>query len=128
MEKLEAIKRIGAKKGIEYWYARELQGVLEYTEWRNFAAVIEKAKEACKGSGFNVSEHFVDVNKSYRMPNGGYREIGDIAMTRYACYLTVQNGDPSKDVIANAQTYFAMQTRRHHAGKPSHTGQKRTAA
>ena len=112
MEKLEAIKHIGTKKGIEYWYARELQSILEYTEWRNFIVVIEKAKEACKGSDVNVSDHFVDVNKMVALGSGAKRKIDDIAMTRYACYLTVQNGDPSKEVIANAQSYFAIQTRR----------------
>ncbi|MCL2662345.1 MAG: DNA damage-inducible protein D [Oscillospiraceae bacterium] len=112
MELFEGIKHINPKSGVEYWFARELQPVLEYTEWRNFTTVITKAKDACKGSGINDSEHFVDVNKSYEMPNGGVRKIGDVAMTRYACYLVAQNGDTRKEVIAQAQTYFAVQTRR----------------
>jgi DNA-damage-inducible protein D len=112
MEMFESIKHINQNSGVEYWFARELQATLEYTEWRNFTTAIERAKDACRGSGFNVSDHFVDVNKSYKMPNGGLREIGDIAMTRYACYLVAQNGDPRKFVIAQAQTYFAVQTRR----------------
>jgi len=102
----EGIKHVSNKSGVEYWFARELQPILEYTEWRNFTAVIVKAKDACKGSGINDSEHFVDVNKSYEMPNGGVRKIGDVAMTRYACYLVAQNGDTRKEVIAQAQTYF----------------------
>ena len=112
MNIFEEIKHVNAKNGIEYWFARELQPLLDYTEWRNFVSVIEKAKEACENSDIKASEHFVNVNKSYKMPNGGFREIGDIAMTRYGCYLTAQNGDPNKEVIAKAQTYFAVQTRR----------------
>jgi DNA-damage-inducible protein D len=110
-DKLEKIKRIGTKRGLEYWFARELQGVLEYTEWRNFVAVIEKAKEACKGSGINVDDEFVDFNKIVEA-GATKKPVHDIAMSRYACYLVVQNGDPSKEVIAKAQTYFAVQTRR----------------
>jgi DNA-damage-inducible protein D len=112
MTPFEEIKHINPKNGAEYWFARELQPLLEYADWRNFVAVVEKAKTACKNSGIEPTLHFVDVNKSYTMPNGGEREIGDIAMTRYGCYLTVQNGDPNKQVIANAQTYFATQTRK----------------
>jgi DNA-damage-inducible protein D len=108
----EELKHVSPKSGAEYWFARELQPLLEYAEWRNFVKVIEKAKTACENSSIEPTLHFVDVNKSYEMPNGGEREIGDIAMTRYGCYLTVQNGDPSKEVIANAQTYFAVQTRK----------------
>ncbi|MCL1981856.1 MAG: DNA damage-inducible protein D [Clostridiales bacterium] len=108
----EEVKHVNPKSGVEYWLARELQPLFEYAEWRNFVSVIEKAKEACKNAGIEPSLHFVDVNKSYKMPNGGLREIGDTALTRYACYLVAQNGDPSKEVIAKAQTYFAIQTRR----------------
>lgn len=108
----EDIKHINPKSGIEYWFARELQQVLEYTEWRNFITVIERAKEACGNSNINISDHFVDVNKMVTLGSGATRKIADIAMTRYACYLVVQNGDPSKEVIAQAQTYFAIQTRR----------------
>lgn len=106
----DGIKHIN-EYGQEYWFARELQAVLEYTEWRNFLNVIEKAMEACEGSGIPVDSHFVDVNKSYPMPNGGERVILDYELSRYACYLIVQNGDPSKEVIAVGQTYFAVKTR-----------------
>lgn len=97
--------------GQEFWYARELQIALEYKEWRNFIKVIEKAKTACEGSENPVSECFVGVNKTSPMPNGGYKEIEDIALSRYACYLIVQNGDPRKKVIALGQSYFAVKTR-----------------
>lgn len=106
----EEIKHIN-KDGIEYWLARELQPVLEYTEWRNFIKIIDKAVKACENSGFKPSEHFVDVNKSSPMPHGGFRDIDDIMLSRYACYLIVMNGDPRKDIIAAGQTYFAVKTR-----------------
>jgi len=110
--KFEEIKHISPKTGIEYWFARELQPVLEYTEWRNLASVIEKAITACKTSGNNVSDHFVKVNKMVELGSGSQRKIEDIAITRYGCYLVVQNADPSKEIIALAQSYFAIQTRR----------------
>lgn len=97
--------------GEEYWLARELQTILEYTEWRNFLRVIKKAKEACENSNNQTSEHFVDVNKTSAMPQGGERIINDIELSRYACYLIVQNGDPKKQIIALGQTYFAVKTR-----------------
>ncbi|OIP42058.1 DNA damage-inducible protein D [Candidatus Desantisbacteria bacterium CG2_30_40_21] len=97
---------------IECWSARELQEVLGYTEWRNFLKVIEKAKTACENAGVRVPDHFVDVNKMVLLGSGAERAIEDIALTRYACYLIAQNGDPSKSEIAFAQTYFAVQTRR----------------
>lgn len=97
--------------GQEFWYARELQVALEYKQWRRFYSVIEKAKEACANSGNNVFEHFADVGKTSPMPNGGEKEICDIELSRYACYLIVQNGDPRKKVIALGQTYFAVKTR-----------------
>ena len=97
--------------GTEYWNARELQHVLEYTDWRNFLKVVDKAKIACENSGILVEEHFVDVNKSSPMPNGGTRIIDDVQLSRYACYLIMQNGDPRKEVIAIGQTYFAVKTR-----------------
>ena len=97
--------------GTEYWYARELQHVLEYTDWRNFLKVIDKAKIACENSKIIVEEHFVDVNKSSPMPNRGIRTIDDVQLSRYACYLIMQNGDPRKEVIAIGQTYFAVKTR-----------------
>ena len=105
----ESIRHVN-KYGQEFWYARDLQIALEYTEWRNFCKVIEKAKEACRGSNNAVSDHFVVVNK---IVNAGAtsKDIGDIQLSRYACYLIVQNGDPRKKVIALGQTYFAVKTR-----------------
>ena len=98
--------------GLEFWFARELQKLLGYSQWRSFEAVIEKAKAACKNSGHNPEDHFARARKMVDIGSGAEREIGDIALTRYACYLIAQNGDPSKDQIAFAQTYFALQTRR----------------
>lgn len=97
--------------GVEFWYARELQKVLEYTEWRNFCAVIDKAKIACEQSENAVDDHFVDVNKMVPIGSGATREVDDIILTRYACYLIVMNGDPRKEIIAIGQTYFAVKTR-----------------
>ena len=106
----ESIKHIN-EFGQEYWLARELQLVLEYSQWRRFEETIIRAKEACENSWINVSEHFADVGKSSPMPNGGAREINDYQLSRYACYLIVMNGDPRKEVIAVGQTYFAVKTR-----------------
>ena len=99
------------ESGNEFWYARELQEVLEYTEWRNFSKVIDKARVSCKTSGEVETSHFVDVNKKVEI---GVADIPvrDIKLSRYACYLIAQNGDPKKESIALAQTYFAVQTRR----------------
>jgi DNA-damage-inducible protein D len=98
--------------GVEYWLARDLQHLLGYAEWRNFTAVVTKAKTACELSDYTVSDHFVDVNKMVDLGSGGQREVDDIMITRYACYLIAQNGDSRKQEIAFAQTYFAVQTRR----------------
>ena len=98
--------------GVEYWLARDIQHLLGYAEWRNFGLVISKAKTACEVSGQRVTDHFVDVNKMVDLGSGSQREIDDIMVTRYACYLIAQNGDPRKAEIAFAQTYFAVQTRK----------------
>lgn len=96
----------------EFWSARKLSKALEYYEYRNFLPVVEKAKEACKNSGHAIEDHFVQVNEMVEIGSGGRRQIADMRLSRYACYLIVQNGDPAKPVIANGQTYFAIQTRR----------------
>jgi DNA-damage-inducible protein D len=98
--------------GVEFWLARDLQHLLGYTEWRNFTAVISKAKTACEVSGHAIADHFVDVNKTIQMPKGAEKEVDEIMLSRYACYLIAQNGDPRKQEIAFAQTYFAIQSRR----------------
>lgn len=105
----ESIKHIN-EYGQEFWYARELQRILEYTEWRNFNIIIDKAKEACKASGLPINDYFVDVNKIVHLGVAD-RKIQDIVLSRYACYLIVMNGDPRKEVIALGQTYFAVKTR-----------------
>lgn len=98
--------------GVEYWLARDLQKLLGYNEWRNFSNAILKAKESCENASGVISEHFVDVNKMVKIGSGAEREQKDIMLTRYACYLIAQNGDPKKEQIAFAQSYFAIQTRK----------------
>ena len=107
----ENIKRIDGY-GNEYWYARELSKVLEYKDWRNFLKVLNKAKDACKNSGFNIDEQLVEVNKLSKRNNNATANIQDYKLSRYICYLIVQNADPSKAVVALGQTYFAIQTRK----------------
>lgn len=96
----------------EFWYARDMQQILQYTQWRNFLNVIEKAKVACESSGNIINDHFADVSKMVQLGSGAERKIDDIILSRYACYLVVQNADPSKEVVALGQTYFAIQTRK----------------
>ena len=107
----EDIKHID-EYGNEYWLARELQNVLEYKRWDKFCNVINNAKKACENSNYKVFEHFSQVGKTSKMPNGGVKNLLDYKLSRYACYLIVQNADPRKEVVALGQTYFAVQTRR----------------
>ncbi|MFA5142084.1 MAG: DNA damage-inducible protein D [Candidatus Woesearchaeota archaeon] len=100
------------EEGIHFWFARDLQVLLGYTEWRKFFGAIEKAKASCKTAGFDINDHFVGAAKTIAMPKGATKEIEDIKLTRYACYLIAQNGDPRKEEIAFAQSYFAIQTRK----------------
>ena len=110
--KFDDISHFDDENGIEFWYARELQEAFEYTDWRNFVKVIDKAKAACVNSEHLVQHHFVDANKMINLPKGAQREIEDVKLTRFACYLIAQNGDPRKEAIAFAQSYFALQTRK----------------
>ncbi len=100
------------KEGIEFWFARDLQILLGYEKWENFFNAIEKAKSACKNSGYEIKDHFPEVRKTIPMPKGATKEIEDFMLTRYACYLIAQNGDSRKEEIAFAQSYFAIQTRK----------------
>jgi DNA-damage-inducible protein D len=111
----ESIKQINENDS-EFWFARELAPLLDYQDWRNFLQVIEKSKIACERSGHPVLDHFGEVTKMVALGSGAQRGIPDYRLSRYACYLVVQNGDPSKATIANGQTYFALQTRRQELG------------
>lgn len=108
----EGIKHID-ENGIEYWKARELMTRLEYMDWRNFEHVMEKARASCTNSGQYVEDHFVDFNEMINLAKGAKRSVLDYKLSRYACYLIAQNGDPEKQAIALAQTYFAVQSRKH---------------
>ena len=110
--KFDELAHVDENTGIEFWYARELQEAFSYSQWRRFNEVIEKAKLSCKVSGNIVSNHFADVGKMVDLGSGATREIADVKLTRYACYLIAQNGDPRKEEIAFAQSYFAQQTRK----------------
>lgn len=103
---------VHSEDGIEFWYARDIQTLLDYSQWRNFELVIQKAKTACINAGNAIEDHFADVSKMVDIGSGTQREINDLKLTRYACYLIAQNGDPRKAEIAFAQTYFAVQTRK----------------
>jgi DNA-damage-inducible protein D len=107
----ESIKQTDAQ-GNDFWHARPLARVLDHSEYRHFLPVIERAREACRNSNQPVADHFEDILEMVEIGSGARREVQDVRLSRYACYLIVQNGDPGKPVIANGQTYFAMQTRR----------------
>ncbi len=107
----ESIKKINEQR-MEYWSARELSKILEYSEYRHFVPVITKAKDACNNSGHAVSDHFEDILEMVDIGSGAKRNIEDVKLSRYACYLIVQNADPAKEIVALGQTYFAVQTRR----------------
>jgi len=106
----ESIKHIN-ENGQEFWYARELQNVLGYIQWRRFSDALERAKLACKNSGYSIEDHFADVGKMVDIGSGAEREVEEVVLSRYACYLIVMNGDPRKEVIAVGQTYFTVKTR-----------------
>jgi len=108
----ERMIHVEQEAGVEFWLARDLQEVLGYQTWRSFEQVIEKAITACQNSGYDPNDHFAEVGKMVPLGTGAEREVRDYTLTRYACYLIAQNGDPTKDPVAFAQTYFAIQTRK----------------
>jgi len=119
----EEIKKID-ENGVEYWLARELMSLIDYSNWQNFEKVIEKAKIACKKSNQTIQYHFIDVNNMVIVGSGAKREVKDYRLSRYACYLITQNGDSSKKIIASAQTYFAIQTRKQEIPRIKRNGTK----
>ncbi len=107
----ESVKKV-SDNGVEYWFARDFQSILQYSSWDKFLNVVEKAKEACRNSGHNPADHFSHMVKMVPIGSGAQRETEDIKLSRYACYLIIQNADPAKEIVALGQTYFAAQTRR----------------
>jgi DNA-damage-inducible protein D len=107
----EGLRHVDENSG-EYWRARQLAKILDYSEYRHFLPVIERAREACRNSGRVPADHFEDILEMVEIGSGARREIADVRLSRYACYLIVQNADPSKEIVALGQTYFAVQTRR----------------
>ena len=127
-KRFEEIKKVD-EEGVEYWEARELMPLLDYTDWRNFSGVIIKAQESCKSSNQSIKYHFVEIDKMIKIAVGTSKEatrrIQDFKLSRYACYLIAQNGDPTKKAVATAQTYFAIQTRRQEIFENSSEAEKR---